>query len=256
MKNKLTTLGVCAFATNSFAAISFTEDFSSNTIGTNFINTDAATNGGIQEPTFANGEALFFGAGDAGRSYIGTVSTDFNTVDFSAQVDVTIQSGGGANAFIGLGPGIVGGDGTGGGAAFGEPTGGPTNFLTINANNRAGGTVAFGDFGPGTNNANSGTDTTNPVVGDGNHTVFLDFDSATQMLTFSASVNGAPVITLGTIDGSDNMFDNTNSRIFFGGDDNTTFDNFSVTVPAVIPEPSSAILLSVFGMLGLIRRRR
>ena len=252
MKNKLITLGVCVFATNSFAATSFTEDFSSNTIGTNFENTDAVTTSGVA-PTFADGEALFSGSGDAGRAYIGTIATDFNTVDFSAQVDVTIAVGGGANAFIGLGPGIVGGDGGGGGNAFGEPTGGPTNFLVINANNRAGGSVALGDFGPGANDDNAGNNTSNPVVGEGSHTIFLDYDSATQILTFSAIVDGAPVITLGSIDGSDNSFDDTNSRIFFGGDDNTTFDNFSVTV---IPEPSSAILLSVVGMLGLMRRRR
>ena len=46
---------------------------------------------------------------------------------------------------------------------------------------------------------------------------------------------------------------NTIGTNFIVTDDNTTFDNFSVTV---VPEPSSAVLLSVVGMLGLMRRRR
>ena len=260
-----TVLGLALIASSAQADIVVSENFDDGTLGT-LIQTGIATNAGVSGNP-ASGSVVFAGGGDGGRSFVGTSQTDFGiptaafTGNFSASIDVTIQSGGGANGFIGFGPGVPGGDGTGGGNAFGEPTAGPAAFVAINANNRAGGSVSFGDFGPGTNNANSGTDGSNPVVGDGSHTITLDFDALTGDLTFSAIVNGAPEITLGTIDTSDNGFDSTTTnRIFFGGDDGTTFDNFTVSVEAVaaaVPEPGSAALLGL-GVLGsmIVRRRR
>jgi len=58
------------------------------------------------------------------------------------------------------------------------------------------------------------------------------------------------------VDVSDNAFDATNARIFFGGEDGVAFDNFTVHVKPV-PEPGTAAFLglSVLGSM-LIRRRR
>ena len=241
------------YTAQSQTAISFTEDFSSNTIGPNFATTSSA-NG--SNPDFATGAAVFSGAGDAGRSFIGTTATDFGTVSFMASVDLTVAPGGGANAFFGLGEGLVGfaNNGVANGPSFGEPTGGLSLHAAFNADNRDNGEVNIGDFDSTTTGGITGTAGTTPLVGSGTHTIFLDFDSATQELVLTADIGQTGTITtLGTVDGSDNGIDATNSRIFFGGDDSSTFDNFSVTV---IPEPTSTMLLGLAGILGLARRRR
>ena len=91
----------------------------------------------------------------------------------------------------------------------------------------------------------------------GSTTLELDFDSTSGILTFSAR-NDEFSAQIGSVDLNDNGFDETNARIFFGGNARTSFDNFSVHVPAVaVPEPGTATLLGM-GLLGsmIIRRRR
>ena len=256
--NKITAILVASFTATYTAQaatpISFTEDFSSNTIGPNFERTSTAgTN-----PEFTTGAAVFdvANAGDPGRSFVGTTATDFGTVSFMASIDITVAPGGGASAFFGLGEGLVGfaNNGVANGPSFGEPTGGLSLHAAFNADNRDNGEVNIGDFDSTTTGGITGTAGTTPLVGSGTHTIFLDFDSATQELVLTADIGQTGTITtLGTVDGSDNGIDATNSRIFFGGDDSSTFDNFSVTV---IPEPTSTMLLGLAGILGLARRRR
>jgi len=100
----------------------------------------------------------------------------------------------GANAFFGLGEGTIG-DGSGGNA-FGEPSGGPTVYLAFTDLTRDNGQVAIGDINAAVDGGSSPDAPTNAVVGPGSHTLILDYDSATQLLTFSANINGAATATV------------------------------------------------------------
>jgi len=241
---------VATIVTGANAASSIVEDFSSNTIGA-LVTTGTVS--GAAAADYSGGNMTLPVGGDTQRSYIGTPDLDYHSVSFSAQVDVVITATGGANAFFGLGPGLVGGDGSGGGPAFGEPSTGPVLFGAFNADDRDGGQINTGDFNTGTTDNVSGTGGDTPVVGSGSHTLFLDWDANTQMLDISASINGGAQTALATLDGSDNGFTAADSRIFFGGDGSTIFDNFRVTV---VPEPSTTLLAGFVGLFGLARRRR
>jgi len=230
------------------AAMSFTEDFSSNDMGA-LVVTAAATGSSMD---FTGGNAIFNGANNS-RSFIGTADTDFASVSFTASVDVTVQAGSQTTGFIGLGPGLIG---TAGNTAFGEPSDGPVVYGVLTGDNR---NNSDGSFNTSIRNAettggNSGLPNGGTVVSVGSHTIVLDYDAAAETLTFSANILGATTLTeLEVVDTSDVGFTDANSRIFFGGDEGVVFDNFSVTV---VPEPTSALLLGVAGMLGLVRRRR
>ena len=238
----------------------------------------------------SGGVANFTGVGDGGRIIIGTSQTDFTASDFTASVDVVVAPGGGANAFFGIGPGSEDLDG---GNSFGEPTEGPTAFVSINADNRDGGEVRFADFnfipdgtvdgeGDSVGNGTSpspGGDAFETILGTGSHTLIIDFDAETETLTYFASIGtiatgalpgDAGIDQLGITSGGvftplvveldDNGFDATNASIFFGGDDNTTFDNFVVVAPVettpAIPEPTSAVLFGLGIMGTMVTRRR
>ena len=221
--------------------------------------------GGVPGNAAGRTDVIFAGAGNDGRSYLGTTFTDYTSDDFLATIDITVTdngfdnaAGGSANGFFGLGPGIIGGGGAGGNPAFGEPTTGPAIYAAFNNDNRDGGEANLVDTIIGFEQiTTTASNTPQVVVGTGTHTVTLDYSQATGTLEFIADVNqSGALVSLGTFNTSDNGFDSTNARIFFGGDDNTIFDNFVVTVGA-IPEPTSGVLLGL-GFVGVMcsRRRR
>ena len=58
-----------------------------------------------------------------------------------------------------------------------------------------------------------------------------------------------------SLDGSDNGFSSVSSHLFVGGGEDSSWDDLSVTVFTVVPEPSSALLLGT-GLAFLAARRR
>jgi len=229
-------------------------DFNDGTLGPDLFVSGGP--GGAAEVDLSSGAAVFNASvgGNFSRAYVATVFFNLADNSFNASIDVTVPTIGGANSFFGIGQGsstAVGGN------SFGEPSLGPTAYAVFNASGRDGGQVNFTDFA-NVGNQFSVTGGVTPVVPDGVvNTIFLDFDVTTGLLTYSAIFDIAnnaagTVTTLGTTDISDNNFDSTNARIFFGGDDGSTFDNFSVQV---VPEPGTVALLG-FGFLGTFARRR
>ena len=127
-------------------------------------------------------------------------------------------------------------------------------MLTGDSRNNSDGTFITDTRNAGTTGGNSGLPNDGTIVSVGSHTIFLDYDADAETLTFSANILGADTVTeLEVVNTSGVGFTDADSRIFFGGDEGVVFDNFSVTV---IPEPTSALVLGVAGILGLARRRR
>lgn len=222
------------------AASEFTEDFSSNTLGPNLSVSGTAL--GAPAPDTTGGDVLLAGVADPGRVYVGTNDTDFNTFNFTAQVNVEILTGGGANAFFGMGVGTPAGDGLGQAGNYGEPGLGPVAYITMNSDNRDGGGVNIGDLADGESvHTGTGNDfDPNIAIGPGIHTLILEHDVLNGTVTFSfiediatldtvVDVEAATITQSGSFVSGDNGFDSTGTRIFFGGDDSTRFDNFQIS---------------------------
>lgn len=83
----------------------------------------------------------------------------------------------------------------------------------------------------------------------------MEWNASTKLATFLFDVGNDgvydPALTF-TVNGADNGFNASNSRLFLGGDNGLSFDNIVVSA---IPEPSAA-LLGGLGVLALLRRRR
>jgi hypothetical protein len=250
------------FCASANGAVSFNEDFSSNTAGPNL----GLKGGSSANIDFSAGNARFTGTEPTGseRAYIGT-STNFNLAqDFTVEVEVTVPSTGGGNgvALLGFGSGTPGDSSIGGAPSYYEPSAGAAAYIALIPDDFAApntSKVAYADFNAGNTGGtadnlyqSSGNDV---ILGSGTHRVRMTYSASTSTLTFSYQEDGigsfidlAPGINIG-----DNGFDSTSGQIFMGGAGGVIYDNVNVTV---IPEPTQAAMLLIVSAGVMLRRAR
>jgi MYXO-CTERM domain-containing protein len=244
------------------AATLFSTDFSGTSLDTGLQQTFTTTG------TYSLGGTAVF---NGGRNYVGTVDADYAVAGFSwtATIDVQHTNFSSNQVFFGLGTGTTG---TNMGAnPYGEPQGATAgqaaNYFSMQnvssgrsmiTLSKAASQAYFAgqqDFSDAQFNTLLGT--TGGVQNGGYYRYFLDYNHATNELTFSMSTLSEFGGTAGsktafrTVSLAGDGYDSTNGRIFFGGDGNSTFDNFSI-----VPEPASSMLGLVGVGLICLRRRR
>lgn len=247
MKHKTRNLFFATMASltvSSHGATLFTEDFSDNSASPNMA---LGTGHGSPQTNFTG--AFTITSGSNSRIYLGTNDTNYNTIDFTFEVDVTVPvaifSDPWTIAFLGMGsPNANGG-------SYGEPTTGSNIVMALRADD-------LGNFGNLTSRDNGAfSPQQNPIgLTVATHGMRMDWNATSKQATFLFDLNNDgtydPALTF-VVNGADNGFTGSNSQLFLGGGNGLIFDNISVTAP--VPE-SSAALLGGLGVLGLLRRRR
>lgn len=166
--------------------------------------------------TFDGSTASFSGAGPAERSYLRTVDDDLHTTSFTADLRVTIQDA--MVGFFGLGVG----DPHIGFAS--EPRSGAHVFLRVDSDS-LGGNASFVDGGNSVDPLSSGE------AGNGTYVLRANYDAVTRKIQFvigdDSTGQFVPRAAFNSLDTSDNGFNGTNARLFFGGADGIKFDDLS-----------------------------
>ncbi len=248
MKRK--TLSLClpvllGLTVSSNGATLFTENFSDNSASPNM-----ALGSGHGSPTTTVTGAFTITSGSNSRIYLGTNDTNYSTIDFTFEADVTVPAAIFSDpwtiAFLGMGsPNANGG-------SYGEPTTGSNIVMALRADDLAN----DGNLTSRDNIGGFSSQKNNLGLTVGTHGMRMDWNASTMQATFMFDLGNDgtydPALTF-VVDGTTNGFTASNSQLFVGGGNGLTFDNISVTSP--IPEPSAA-LLGGLGVLGLLRRRK
>ncbi len=231
-------LAISGLSISSQGALLFTEDFSDNSAGPNL-----ALGAGFGSPTTTTTGAFTITSGPSSRIYLGTNDTDYSSIDFSFEADVSVPN---LNdpwsiAFLGMGsPDANGG-------FYGEPTTNQNIMMAVR------------------NDEDKLISRDNSAIADqfstvgltvGTHGMRMDWNATTKQATFMFDLGNDgtydPARTF-VLNGADNGFTASNSKLFLGGGNGLVFDNISVNG---VPEPSAALLGCFVGVLGLLRRRR
>ncbi len=238
---QLITLVAAAFAAVALfphattAAMLFTEDFSSETPGSNMT---LGTGHGSPVTSFDN-QNFHITSGTGSRIYLGTNDLDYSTINFVFEATVTVPdtSDPWAMAFMGMGTT------TPDSGLHGEPSFPGIYTVLSPVHNRA--LHKNGNFFTGTEWAD------NLAISNATHRLRMEWDATTEAAIFSIDVGNTGTFghSSGSIVAAD-TFDN-NSRLFVGGGNGLIFDDISV-----VPEPASWLLLLSALACGLLVRRR
>lgn len=197
-------------------ALSIVEDFNSNAL-------PATLEESGLSPNYSGGVVTF---PDYDRRYLRTIA-NYNNSSFIAEVTVTVSTGFGGEgmAFIGFGAGEPNC------GFFCEPMVAPNIYARIGPD----------DFGPFVGVTNGIVEHIGDTVdaGDGTHRVRITWNHVTQEFTFAihryyAGGPFVPTTVIGPVVVTD-VFGDSNSRIFFGGAGNATFDDLQVLSLAGTP---------------------
>jgi hypothetical protein len=251
-------LAVCLFALHSAtasAATSFSNSLTGFTgdstvagtqaalgaAGFNFFSIEGLAVDFSSDPTVAfDSEGAHFGSlfgGDGGRNYVRTNDSDYATVNFTAQVTIVTSNLQAMDVFLGLGPGDIRDPSTG--CCWGWPDWGLlASAVLVLPEITDQGDPLLTTLGT-QNDVPVFLNTAAPGLGDGIHRMQLVFDATAKTAVFSLDMNytggaytadlSAPAIDTSLLFAADG-WPSEPSRIYFGGDDNAIFKDFSVVV--------------------------
>ncbi|MEE2679303.1 MAG: PEP-CTERM sorting domain-containing protein [Myxococcota bacterium] len=225
--------------------LGFTEDFSGGTLPSNL--EEPLVSGGTD---FSGGNATF----NQPAHFLRTKDFDFNTVSFVFEGTLTLTNAGlDSTGYLGMGPGFN--------------ISGPSNAPTPPALYGSVSPAAYlgGFFSAVDHSVVTGT-TERQLFGISNggwgagsvHRFRMTWDAVATTADFDLDQNFTGTFTSdfsASLDGSDNGFSSVSSHLFVGGGEDSSWDDLSVTVFTVVPEPSSALLLGT-GLAFLAARRR
>ena len=196
--------------------LDFLETFSGTTVGPYLT---AGTGYGTPTTNFTGAFTITSGLGS--RIYLGTNKTNYNSVNFIFETDVTVPvlNEPSSIAFMGMGRTTpVGGN------SYGEPLTIPhVGMLVRNDENQ----LDARDNSP--NGIANDFAVNNVGISVGTHRIRMSWDANTKIATFAIDLgkNGSYDASF-TVNGADNGFDNTNSQLYLGGGNGLSFDNVSV----------------------------
>jgi hypothetical protein len=226
-----------------------------NTAGFNFASTAGLDPEFTMDPTIVfDSNGANFGSlwgGDGGRNYVRTNDSDYATASFVAEISVTYGVGAvytNQQAFFGMGSGDI--------ALFGTPDWSTQLASTwVQPEDIAGGGAPLFTTFRTNNDANEFVNHPAPGHGDGTHRMQMSFDATARTMVYAIDFNyaggaftadvTAPTVDLNHVDCPSGCGDGSPleadffgpdgwpteaSSIYFGGDDNISFRDFSVVV--------------------------